>query len=247
MSHEDTRNWRQFYPEIRDAGTLTAVVAGKLAAAGSAFKPTPVSGADCATCENGARIAQMIVAALERLFLLEFWSNGVWMGMGKTPHLEHAVAAMQQWVSQPEQRTAQFCKSFPWVKPTEQAAAFEEGTEVEWQWQSMLHKRKYLPEVHALIVRAAREPRLRMLYPYTSMHTLRFSRCTSFPYTNDTPCIIPLWNGQYRVFFQVEPEVGPELGRGDLNAVIEIILQHLPPGIGPAKSGTLNNDETRKD
>lgn len=67
------------------------------------------------------------------------------------------------------------------------------------------------------------------------------------PYTNDTPSIIPLWNGQYRVFFQVEPEVGPELGRGDLNAVIELVLQHLPPGIGPAKSGTLHNDETRSD
>jgi hypothetical protein len=154
----------------------------------------------------------------------------------------------------------------PFMTVSDLAFAHEAGTEVEAQWQLMMaHPR--IP-VRRLVLAAAEQPALRMLFPYTSLLSLCFSRCTGYPYTGDLPMIEPFVTGPglppgppgrpytwdlalmgaagvvvYRVWppgrHPLSDEPGQPLADGvDAREAVAAVVAALPENCGPAIAGT---------
>lgn len=196
-------NWIRRYPEIWLAGSLDAALTKALSSVGSSL--------DADSCKRrGDRCVVVSVAAMERLFLVEFWSSGVSMARGKSTDLHQLASAIDLWVLDRELRVSRLSSIFPWVVPNPCTTAFEEGRAVDWKWETIIMCGERWQELRTLINRAALEPPLRRLFPYTSLNTLCFSRCTGYPFTRDTPSITPIGGGQYVVSAQRRLVAGPQ-------------------------------------
>src|SRR2546425_10362339 len=105
-----TDDWIRFYPEIQSRGSLRLALTEALAKVGSpliANDPADWFSKYYARVEVKPRFAQVYVAALCRLFLIEFWSHGVCMVSGNCADLAPAAAAIHQWVADPRSRVSQ--------------------------------------------------------------------------------------------------------------------------------------------
>ncbi|WP_408630726.1 DUF6193 family natural product biosynthesis protein [Micromonospora coxensis] len=74
------------------------------------------------------------------------------------------------------------------------------------------------------------------LFPFLSHNTLRFSRCTGYPYSADVPHVEPTHGNRFRV---VAP--GGSLvveGANARDAAAAAVASSLPPGFPPAVAGT---------
>ncbi|HVV98690.1 MAG TPA: DUF6193 family natural product biosynthesis protein, partial [Planctomycetaceae bacterium] len=131
------------------------------------------------------------------------------------------------------------------VEPEDSAQAFETGSEVEWQWtqyEKSLPER--FPELMAFFDVARRTPKLRQLFPFTSLNRLCFSRCTGYPYTDDCPAVVPKWGRGSRDIIPncYTVELGNrEIGEGDGAEAVRIVVANLPPNCGPAVAGTADD------
>jgi hypothetical protein len=85
-----------------------------------------------------------------------------------------------------------------------------------------------------IIDAAHARPVLRQLFPYTSHASLCFSTCTGFPYSDDIPRVDPGERGY--VLRGLADEVIGEAD--DADGAIDLLLAHLPAGVGPAVAGT---------
>jgi hypothetical protein len=234
---EDTRH---LYPDLATADGLVNALQAALIEIGS---PLTVADLDSrvpfayALVKSGPRSSQVYIAANERLFLFDFWNRGVGLAQGKTPNLSDAARAISRWVSS-SCTTAELASGFAFVAVRAEAAGYERGDEVEQRWQEYMAN---LGEPHAELVAfvraAARRPELRQLFPYTSMYTFCFSRCTGYPFTRDIPRVTPLSDGHYEV---TTPD-GHPLGRGNADAAVELVVKHLPADCGPAVPGTADD------
>ncbi|MEV6057431.1 DUF6193 family natural product biosynthesis protein [Streptomyces sp. NPDC052107] len=97
----------------------------------------------------------------------------------------------------------------------------------ETEWRSMLTERYVDQE----LVRAAyAAPRLRQLFPWTSMWELHFSRCTEHPWSWDVPFIRPRNGGGFEVW---GPSRGDFVGEADTaEAAVAMAADQLPSGCG---------------
>jgi hypothetical protein len=214
---------RSFYPEVRSSGSLRAALQNALNAAGSELRvsaPPEFFSTTYARVESGPRFSQVYLAAKERLFLPDFWSDGVELGTGATPDLELLALAVNGWVSGSLRSTREMISHFDWFTPNSSAEAFEAGTEVEWAWARLLENPHASAATRALIQMASQEQVLRRLFPYTSGECLCFSRCTGFPYTRDIPCLSP---------------------HGEIESSIASLLRDLPFDCSPARRGTASS------
>jgi hypothetical protein len=232
------------YPEFQRTGSIGAALAEALASIGSPLTVKGKSNRTYARIELKSRFCQIYVASQQRLFMPDFWSRGVCMAGGGSADLSQVALAIHQWLSTPNQRVAEMANTFSWIKPAESASAFEDGRAVDYKWDKMLNDTRKPDYVHKMIEAAAREPRLRMLFPFLSLHSLHFSRCTGFPYTTDIPYIWPIDSKQYLVFVSQAIKGGQELGRGDLDFAIWLVLELMPSNIGPARDGTAEDLES---
>lgn len=184
--------------------------------------------------ENGSRSSQIYIGAKERLFLPDFWSRGVCLGSGKTSDLRSLAAAIQHW-NVTETTIGELAARFNWITPTDDAFAYEQGNEVEHRWLNYVESIKvHFPELEPFVLAAAACPQLRQLFPFTSMNRFCFSRCTGYPFTRDTPVVVPTRNGAY----EVHDCHGKRIGVGNANEAVELVVAHLPPRCGPAIPGT---------
>jgi hypothetical protein len=232
-------DYQAFYPEVRDAGSLRTAFLHALKKLGSPFVPDAVEWFPVAYTRvaGSGRASQIYLAASNRLFLPDFWSKGVCLGCGECSDLDETALAIHRWLSQGPS-IFELSNSFVWVKPKAGAEAYELGHEVDWKWECLIQDADSTPDFRVLAARTAVEPRLRELFPYTSMGTLCFSRRTDYPFTRDTPSITPIGNGQY----QVADGNGKKLGRGDVEGAIQLAVTHLPLNCGPAKAGTADDE-----
>ncbi|MFF4652572.1 DUF6193 family natural product biosynthesis protein [Streptomyces sp. NPDC001380] len=100
-----------------------------------------------------------------------------------------------------------------------------EATETEW------------PEHRALVEAAYAEPALRMLYPFTSHWTLRFSTTTRPRLTVVPICLdAARREGRYTVSARIAGRTLAETTTAE--EAVAAALHHLPPGLGPVTSGT---------
>lgn len=233
-------NTHKLYPEVRESVSLHAAMQSALAAIDSPLvampteQPFPLA---YARIEHGPRFTQTYIAAEERLFMPDFWSHGVQFATGKTPDLLATASAIHDWLTIENISTAELVRRYPWIEPSGRAAVFEAGDEVEWTWKHMLESTTRSEATLAAIRRASQEPALRCLFPYTSMFTLCFSRCTGYPYTHDILSISPVGDGRYGVG---SPHEDPTNSH-DLETAIALVLASLPPDCGPARHGTADN------
>jgi hypothetical protein len=228
----------RLYPDLIATGGLDNALRAALAAVGSALKVSGLAGAVhfvvYARVESGPRFSQVYIAAKERLFLFDFWSRGVMLAQGRTPDLDQMARAINRWVDS-SCTTAELASEFAFVEVEPAAASYERGEEVELRWQDYVANiGDGFPELVAFVRAASRRRELRQLFPFTSLSTFCFSRCTGYPFTRDTPYVCPRRGGGYEVF---NPE-GQCLGQGDAEAAVRLVVDHLPANCGPAIPGT---------
>ena len=226
------------YPDVAAAGGLPPAVSNAFVANGS---PLAAEGLDWtggspayARVNAGDRFSQFYVASLERLFIVDFWSAGVWMAQGADANLGLVARAVDVWLRQ-RPLVRSFVEQYAFIGMRPGAEAFEDGTAVDARWKSFLEEpaRHHL-ELAAPVAAAALEPRLRQLFPYTSMLTLCFSRCTGYPYTRDCPSITPRGEG---LFVVCAPD-GTISQPVAAHVAVRLAAQQLPHDCGPARSGT---------
>jgi len=222
----------RLYPDVTAAGGLTNALQASLVEIGSALRVSGRPGYP--RVEAGPRFCTIDIGAKERLFLMSFWCRGVMLAQGRTPDLSDAARTVNQWVGS-DCTTAGLSSEFAFVEVQPDAESYERGEEVEWRWRHYLTNiGEWHPELVALVQAAAGRRELRQLFPYTSHFNLCFSRCTGYPYSQDTPIVCPQPDGQY----EVVSREGHVIGRGDAEAAVRLAVEHLPAGCGSAIPGT---------
>jgi hypothetical protein len=211
---------------------------------------------DCATVvTDGQRHVNTRLGSQKRVFLLGFWERGVKMAGGNTPDLTAAAGAAATW--QADSRLAALREAWPFVEYGELAESYERGNPTQAIWEMARRSRRsrdrgLLEAARAAVIEAAyAQPALRVLFPFTSLRSLNFSRCTRFPYSRDLPMIdtIPrAWEPPIdpgaEVRFTIDWPPNSPYGTGhiaDASSAAEavaIVVAHLPAGCGPAIDGT---------
>lgn len=230
-----SKELNDLYPDLAAAGGLADALQAALREIGSALTVSELDPSInfivYARVQSGDRFSQVYIGAEQRMFSFDFWVRGVMLAQAGTPDLGETARAIDTWVGS-DCGTADLAGAFDFVDVQANAFAFERGEEVEDRWQSYL-KSVGFPELEAFVAAASRRPQLRQLFPFTSLNTFCFSRCTGYPFTRDTPRVRPLQEGEYEV---VSPS-GAVLGRGNAEEAAELVVANLPD-CGPAVPGT---------
>ena len=235
---ELAKNIPEHYPDLIALGGLPNAVEAALREHGSelhvSILDVPPGFVSYARIESGSRFSQIYIAADCRMFSFDFWSLGVCLAHGATPEVSEVANSIDKWITTRCQ-TGELARLFPFVRVSAEAAAYEGGTEVETRWKTYLTSMgKNIPELAPIVAAASTEPRLRQLFPFTSLNRLCFSRCTGYPFTNDTPLVASRGKNEYEVI----SSAGKSLGRGNASDVIALVVAALPPNCGPALPGT---------
>ncbi|MEU8421096.1 DUF6193 family natural product biosynthesis protein [Micromonospora sp. NPDC048835] len=172
------------------------------------------------------RIATVLMGSHERVFLVEFWAQGVCLARGETDDLPAVAAAIRTWQS--GARVRALGSAWPFVTFGPLAEAHERGEAAEYTWRRYHEnpqRAPHLRRLHSFIAVAVREPRLRRLMPFTSHGTLGFSRTVGHPYSGDCPWVEPLEDDRYLV---KAPDRRRECGTGDAARSVALVLAGLP-------------------
>lgn len=229
------------YPEIESAGGLILALNNSFNKIGSTLRVANDNKSKFlpdayARLEKDNKFSQVYIAAEEKLYLPDFWRDGVCLGHGKTPNIDNLAECIDFWLTT-NVSTKQLADKFNFVKPNNDAAIYDEGKEVEHKWKLILNDpgRK---EIKPFVELALKDPILSKLFPYTSFMTLCFSRCTGYPFTYDTPTVSLIFDTDQ---FLVRTNDGNEIGSGSASEALKIVLDNLPRDIGPAVKGTFEN------
>lgn len=234
----DDNMTKTLYPEIVSAGGLIFALNNSFNKIGSTLRvvndndPKFFPGA-YARLEKDNKFSQVYIAAEEKLYLPDFWRDGVCLGHGKTPDIDHLAECIDFWLTT-NTNTKQLADKFTFVKPNNDAAIYDEGKEVEYKWKSILDD-PHRKEIKEFVELAIKDTILSKLFPYTSLMTLCFSRCTGYPFTYDTPTVTPIFETDQ---YLVRTSDGKEIGSGSATEALKIVLDNLPNDIGPAVKGT---------
>ncbi|MGB0523902.1 MAG: DUF6193 family natural product biosynthesis protein, partial [Flammeovirgaceae bacterium] len=131
-------------------------------------------------------------------------------------------------------------QKFPIVIPNEKSSAFDENREVAYTWNSYLKNDRFL-NLRGFIKVAMKDEIVGKLFPFTSMMRLCLSRCTGYPYTNDTPIVIGMMIEGDKYEYEVQHPEGTLIGRGNAREALNILKKHLPKDIKPAIKGTVDD------
>lgn len=227
----------KFYPDLVEKGSLVSALESALTEIGSTLevKDSGISGFPVyARVETGNRFSQIYIGSEQRMFISDFWQDGIALGNAHTDSLIDLAKGLKEWLETTINLT-ELAEKFEFVKPDEKAKYFEAGREVEWQWKSL---QKYIPRDFPTLVpflnEAIQNPVLYQLFPFTSMNTFHFSRCTGFPFSKDCPVVFPLENGEYKVFDSKREFVG----QGNAKEAVSLVIKNLPSNVGAAIRGT---------
>jgi len=234
---EISKDIPELYPDPIEQGGLANALQAAMCKVGSSLcvseldKSVPVV---YARVESGERFSQIYIGAKTRMFSFDFWNRGVSLAHGATPEIQDMARAIDKWIAS-GCSTGELVSAFRFVQVKSTAAAYERGEEVEMRWQQYLSSLgDQFPELTDFVSAASVEPKLRQLFPFTSLNRFCFSRCTGYPFTHDIPRVVPLGQGQYKVI----GSNGELLGRGNAAQAVTLVVAALPLNCGPAVSGT---------
>jgi hypothetical protein len=187
------------------------------------------------TLEMNHRFCQVMNDEKARMFCFDLWDRGVMLAYARTPDPLAAARSLRAWLEE-KATISQMRALFPFVAFEEIAEPFENDAEVEWKWQKLeewVGKDRHMAQLLPLIVAGRERDELRQLFPYTSHVSLRLSRCTGYPFSGDCPSAVPTKTGHYVVF----NASGIEIGKGDAETAVQLLIDHLPPNSGRARKG----------
>ena len=233
------RKPKSFYADIESAGSLGQALQlefTKLQSKLSTEKPKSLEiFPDSFTIvQNGNKLSQIYLAKEERLFLPDFWRNGVCLAHGKSDNLTRVAEAIDFWLNN-DIKTSQLSHEFPFIEAENKAEAFDNGTEIEYAWNNYLeHPSLKNSGMSQFIKEAIKHEKIKNLFPFISLERFCFSRCTGYPYTRDLPVIVVL---EKKDFYVLDND-GNVLQKGTIEEAIKTLLEQIPPDIKRAKSVT---------
>lgn len=199
--------------------------------------------------QHNERRCQVQIAVAANLYLVRFEESTVCRAHARSGDLQLLLHMLHSWLNQniaPKDLAGQYDV----VVNGEDDPAFETVTSC---WDSLLLNELNLG-LTSIILLAGQDAVLSRLFPYTSLYTLRFSRCTGYPFdTDDMPMVTPIQfehfaqphDGKIRPtpdttapWFVVTRVGGKYLGEGDAATTLHCIKAHLPQDIGPARPGS---------
>lgn len=94
--------------------------------------------------------------------------------------------------------------------PTEPS---DDGNSVAAQWDLLRTDQTYYGRFldHGLVEAVFAHPRLRALFPFTSVTVLHLSRCTRYPFSFDVPCVASDGTGRFDVMRTPNMPAGPRM------------------------------------
>ncbi|MBG9378413.1 hypothetical protein I5907_19400 [Panacibacter sp. DH6] len=247
------------YPELEKVGGLQSAIDLEFeklnsilrVANGTELENIPLT---YARIENGQKFSQVYIGAEEKLYLPDFWRDGVCLAHGQTKSITELVQMLDFWLCN-DITTKELNNKFSFVTPNNEANAFDENKEVEYTWNYILQDNSRA-EIHDFIKLAIKDEVLSKLFPFTSLYTLCFSRCTGYPYdSDDLPNVTPK---QFENFaptknqssftqqdteklerqFVVTKNKDEYLGIGNAETALKIVKENLPDNVEPARKGT---------
>lgn len=132
------------YPDIASAGSLDGAVSKSLADIGSGLVASTIPVEQFmpyAHVEDGPRFSQVYIAGGQRLFLFDFWSEGIMFGSGSSPELSDVARTIHSWIVD-KATIEKMLSLFAFFSPTESGKAHEAGTYVEEQWKGLIESWK---------------------------------------------------------------------------------------------------------
>lgn len=253
------------YPEIKKVGGLASAINLEFEKLHSDLKVVVNKGYDqlplnYAIVENGNKFSQIYLAAKEKLYLPDFWRDGVCLAHGRIDKISDLARAVDYWLTQ-NVTTQELAKQFSFVRPNEKAKAFDENKEVDFMWKSLVSEDDSLG-LKEIIELASKDECLSKLFPFTSLYTLCFSKCTGFPFdTTDLPnvtpieyihFVLPMNTSEYAKvrgassaldskLYVVTKNKRQYVGEGNAFETLNIILDILPKDLKPARKGTADD------
>lgn len=179
------------------------------------------------------KFSQVYIAAEERLYLPDFWKDGVCLAHGAINDIRSLAVSIDTWLTTDIKISELACR-FNFIKLSTKALVFEDGNEVQYTWNSLLND-PGRSELHLFIQLAIKDEILGKLFPFTSLSRLCFSRCTGYPYSYDLPIVYPVWEKDN--VFEVRLCDDSLIGTGSAKEALEMIKNNLPSDIGPAVKG----------
>lgn len=250
------------YPELKRAGGLSNALDLTFAKINSPLRvrvneelnKLPFT---IAIVENGNKFSQVYIAAKEKLYMPDFWRDGVCLAHAGTDNLLNLAKVIDCWLTQ-DLSTQELAEKYSFVQPNVKAKAFDENNEVEYAWALLLQKDDL--KLNEFVQIASQDEVLNKLFPFTSLNTLCFSKCTGFPFdTTELPNVTPkefvhfvlpknsteygkVENNSERVnsekIYVVTKNYNQYLGEGNAQEAFKIVRDNLPANIKPARKGT---------
>jgi hypothetical protein len=128
------------YPDILKAGSLAVAISKSLSDVGSNLLADATEVNEFmpyARVEVGSRFSQIHLAGGRRLFLVDFWSEGVMFGNASADNLVDIARALHAWIAE-KASIEKMSTLFKFFSPSEAGKAHETGVYVEHQWKSLL-------------------------------------------------------------------------------------------------------------
>lgn len=206
-----------------------------------------------ALIENGQKFSQVYIGAEEKIYLPDFWKEGVCLAHGQTKNISDLAQVLDFWLCN-DITTKQLADKFSFVSPSDQALAFDNNNEVEYTWNLILQDQDRR-EIKDFVKLAIKDKVLNKLFPFTSLYTLCFSRCTGYPYDTDNfPSVTPKEFENFAPIrdkelnnnniiksekqFLVTLNNDEFLGSGNAEEALKIVKDNLPENIKTARKGT---------
>jgi len=208
------------YPDIAGAGSLRSALQGVFDAAGhelTALVPTaPGWRYIGATVAADDRATDVVMGLHERVFTVQCWADGVLITSGNTDDLPAVADAVRRWLAGATVRELNAASRFTQVSAW--AEACERGAAIEYTWARYGEHR----QLSAFVSEALHEPRLRALFPFTSMGMLGFRR-TVRTTPSVGPWVRPLADGRYQVLGPARRELGVADAAGSVRLVLDAL------------------------
>lgn len=229
---------RTMYPEIKKAGGLVNAINLEFEKIGSDLRVSTDDDLDkfpvvYARVEKDRKFSQIYIAAEKKLYLPDFWKEGVCLAHAQTDDITTLATVVDFWLCN-DITTKELGEKFVFVKPSDKASAFDENREIDYTWNLILND-PHRADIKEFVALAMKDDALSKLFPFTSLYTLCFSKCTGYPYScEDLPTVSPKGNG----LFVVRNFNNSIIGEGNAVEALHLVKSNLPKNIKPAVKGT---------
>jgi hypothetical protein len=194
------------YPDVATAGDLRSALQNEFDSTGMPLRAQHVESPGWvltdAVVRADDRHVNIHMTSGDRAFGLDFWTPGFRMAHGRTADLRDAAAAISMFLD--GARLRQLGAAWPFVSFGPFAEAFERGEAeaIAFRWQQLLDpppQARHPRGLHDFLVAASGEPRLRVLYVFTSHYDLGFRRSVPDGQSRALAWVRPLGESRYLI------------------------------------------------